>query len=413
MAKILMLLTQFSAQGEPDDSPHQLADTFVSQGHSVKVVVIPWQRLETDVRIYAESEALRVLRVPVLRITRFGNAISLVLRWTFSSLIARRYLQTFLRDEQFDLVYTTSPSVTMAFVLRWAFKRYANAHFYLYIVDFFPFHQRAIGLIPNGLIFHIAKKFENTLIRKFHTIACMSQKNVAYLREHYTLRPEQEITILPLSTSILPTLSLDNDSVRAKFALPRDKVIAIFGGQITQGRGIEQILETARLAQELIPDLHFVMAGDGRLVHLVKAYIANGGGNVSHLRSLDRKSYLTLATACDIGLVVTVPIADIPTFPSKTLDYLQASLPIVAAVEDDTDFRDFVDLHGFGKVVRAGDPQELLKTLETLVRNSDMRSAMAAAGRRALNEVFDVNQAATHIMQSTYRRYLERTELDL
>ena len=179
MAKILMLLNQFSAKGEPADPPHQLADAFVSQGHIVKVVVIPWQRQESEVSIYDEGDALKVMRVPALRITRFGKAIELIIRWVFSSLLARRYLKSFLRDDSFDLVYTTSPSVTMAFVLRWVFKRYTHARFYLYIVDFFPFHQRAIGLIPNGRIFRFAKKIENALIQKFDVIACMSPKNAA------------------------------------------------------------------------------------------------------------------------------------------------------------------------------------------------------------------------------------------
>lgn len=398
MAKILMLLNQFSALGEPADPPHQLAEAFVAQGHIVKVMVIPWQRLETEIRTYDEGDALKVLRVPALRIASFGKAVGLILRWTLSSLIARRHLKSFLGKDQFDLVYTTSPSVTMAFVLRWARKRYAKARFYLYIVDFFPFHQKAIGLIPDGLIFRAAQKIENALIQTFDVVAGMSPKNIAYLQAHYALRPEQKVTILPLSTSIAPPSYVDKASVRTKFDLPQNKVIAIFGGQITEGRGIEQILETAGLAQELAPDLHFVLAGDGRLVHLVEAYIAGSGRNLTHVRSLDRKSYLELATACDIGLVVTVPIADIPTFPSKTLDYLQASLPVVAAVEDDTDFRDFVDTHGFGKVVSAGDAHQLLAALEVLAQNADMRHAMIEAGRRALYDIFDVRQAAKMII---------------
>ena len=398
MAKILMLLNQFSPKGEPEDPPHQLADAFVSQGHIVKVVVIPWQRQESEVSIYDEGDALKVMRVPALRITRFGNAIGLIIRWVFSSLVARRYLKSFLRDDSFDLVYTTSPLVTMAFVLRWVFQRYTHARFYLYIVDFFPFHQRAIGLIPSGWMFRFAKKIENALIQKFDVVACMSPRNVAYLQNHYTLRAGQQVTILPLSTAIAAPLSVDKDTVRRRLGLPLNRVIAIFGGQITEGRGIEQILETARLAKHNDAGLHFVLAGNGRLVHMVQAYISTEGGNLTHLQSLDRDSYLELATACDIGLVVTVPIADIPTFPSKTLDYLQASLPVVAAVEDDTDFRDFVETHGFGRVVRAGDSTELLAVLETLARDAEMRYAMAEAGKRTLHDIFDVRQAVMRIL---------------
>ncbi len=397
MANILMLINQFSDAGEPADPPHQLADAFVSAGHSVKAVVIPWQRNETSVSKYCEHDRLQVLRIPPLHITRFGHAISLLLRWTFSSLIARRHAKKFVGKDEVDLIYTTSPSASMAFLIRWAIRKFPQARPYLYIVDFFPFHQRAIGLIPAGLIFRIAKWAETGLIRMFDTVACMSPRNVEYLQSHYALRPAQVIEILPLSTAITPPVDIDKKAVRARYRLPEKKVIAIFGGQITDGRGIEQIIETARIASREVPELHFVLAGHGRLVHRVEAYIEKGEHNLSLISSLARDAYIELAAACDIGLVVTVPISDIPTFPSKTLDYLQAGLPVVAAVEPDTDFRGFVEEHGFGMVVEAGSAQVLLDALARMVHDSQMRNEMAKAGRQALQNIFDVRHAAAQI----------------
>ena len=246
MAKILMLINQFSNAGEPADPPHQLADAFVAAGHSVKVVVIPWQRNETSVIQYREHDRLKVLRVPPLHVTRFGRAVSLLLRWTYSSLLARRHAKKFLGDDDVDLIYTTSPSVSMAFLIRWAIGKFPQARSYLYIVDFFPFHQRAIGLIPGGPIFRVAKWAESGLIRMFDTVACMSPKNVDYLKTHYALRLGQEVEILPLSTAIMSQVDVDKNAVRARYRLPEEKVIAIFGGQITQGRGIEQIIGPSR-----------------------------------------------------------------------------------------------------------------------------------------------------------------------
>jgi glycosyltransferase involved in cell wall biosynthesis len=397
MAKILMLINQFSNIGEPADPPHQLADAFVAAGHSVKVVVIPWQRNEARVQQYSEHERLQVLRVPPLQVTRLGRAAALLLRWTFSSLVARHHAKNFIADDDIDLIYTTSPSVSMAFLIRWALRKFPQAQSYLYIVDFFPFHQRAIGVIPGGPVFRIAKWAESGLIRMFNTVACMSPKNVDYLKTHYVLRPGQEVEILPLSTAIMLPLFIDKKAVRARYRLPEDKVIAIFGGQITEGRGIEQIIETARLASRQVPELHFVLAGHGRLVHLVEAYIELGGQNLSLISSLARDAYIELAVACDIGLVVTVPISDIPTFPSKTLDYLQAGLPVVAAVEADTDFRGFVEKHGFGVVVEAGSAQVLLDALAPMVRDAELRYSLAQSGKRALHDVFEIGHSANQI----------------
>jgi hypothetical protein len=92
-----------------------------------------------------------------------------------------------------------------------------------------------------------------------------------------------------------------------------------------------------------------------------------------------------------------VPISDIPTFPSKTLDYLQAGLPVVAAVEADTDFRGFVEKHGFGVVVEAGSAQVLLDALAPMVRDAELRYSLAQSGKRALHDVFEIGHSANQI----------------
>jgi glycosyltransferase involved in cell wall biosynthesis len=394
-----MILSQFSGPSEPVDQPHQLADAFIANGHSVKVVVIPWQRSEKDVISYSEHDRLDVLRVPPLQISRFGKTMGLAMRWTLSSFFAVRHAKKFLGNERVDLIYSTSPCASVAFLLRWALRKF-KAVSYLYIVDFFPHHQRAIGLLPGGPVLKLAALQENALIRMFDVVGCMTRKNVEYLKRNYRLRPEQRIEILPLSTGISPKVEVDRAAVRARYGLANDKVIAVFGGQITEGRGIDQILEAARISREAEPNLHWLLIGSGRLVHLVQAYIDDGGDNLTLVSNLPRDTYLELASACDLGLVVTVPIADIPTFPSKTLDYLQVGLPVVAAVETDTDYREFVEEHGFGLVVEAGSPRDLLHAVSALEHDPEMRTTMGVGGQRVLKTVLNVEQTAGQISKA-------------
>ena len=53
----------------------------------------------------------------------------------------------------------------------------------------------------------------------------------------------------------------------------------MFGGQITQGRGVEDMLAAAAIAEHARPDLAFLFVGDGRLVPMVEARIASGARN--------------------------------------------------------------------------------------------------------------------------------------
>ncbi len=110
-----------------------------------------------------------------------------------------------------------------------------------------------------------------------------------------------------------------------------------------------------------------------------------------------------LAGACDVGLVSTTADTGVPTFPSKTIDYIRAGVPVVASVETTTDYRDFVRENGFGVVVDAGDRAGLLAAIGSLVDDPARREMMIQAGRRTLSEHFDVAVAARKIIAQGLR----------
>ena len=107
---------------------------------------------------------------------------------------------------------------------------------------------------------------------------------------------------------------------------------------------------------------------------------------------------MNAVASCDVGIVATVANVDVPTFPSKTIDYLRAGVPVAASVEATTDFGEFVEAQGFGVAVTAGSPGRLLAAIETILADDKRRGAMIAAGRRALREVFDADAAVTTML---------------
>ena len=53
--------------------------------------------------------------------------------------------------------------------------------------------------------------------------------------------------------------------------MPLDRKILVFGGQITEGRGVEEMLAAAALLKKARPDLAFLLIGEGGLVELVES----------------------------------------------------------------------------------------------------------------------------------------------
>jgi glycosyltransferase involved in cell wall biosynthesis len=174
----------------------------------------------------------------------------------------------------------------------------------------------------------------------------------------------------------------------------------VFGGQITEGRGVDEMLAVAAMADRVRPDLAFLFVGDGRLVPLIEQRIASGANNVLLRQRLVREDYLTLLSACDLGLIATVPQVDSASFPTKTIDYLRAGLAIVAAVEKASDYPAFLARWNIGISVPAGDAKTLYAAVLQIMDDPRMGADFADVARVCLEEVFDVRRVAQRILES-------------
>ncbi len=377
---------------------NDLADGFVAGGSEVIVAAIDWSgRGRGADGLVVLPNGVEVFYVPPWSFNRAGAFIRNASKWLFSSVVASRRIGRAYRDRPVHMVVASSPLITCGYLILWA-RRLPGAKLLAYLTDFFPFHQRAAGQIPGGPVLRAGAVIETFLMRRFDAVACMSPAGLEYLRSHYRLRPEQRTGIVRLwgETSAPPPIA--ERELRARFSLPAGP-IAIFGGQISEGRGIEDILAAAVLAKQRGLAVTFLFVGAGRLEPLVRRHIEHGGDNVLLLPPVGRDAYLHLLSACTVALVATVANTGVPTFPSKTIDYLRAGLPVVAAVEDSTDYSAFVEENGFGIATSAGDIPAYVDAIATLMNDELRRAQMAAAGRTALARHFDPDVAAATMME--------------
>jgi len=398
--RVLMLCTKYPLDSNDRYMTNELAGALVAAGHRVQVVVTDW-----DAPFGAPASSVRsvdgvdALVISPRRIAGLGPFVEKASKWTLSSLFARREMRKALANETFDLLVCFTPCVTVAAQLVWAIKRWPMRSM-LFVHDFFPHHHRSIGLMPAGPVFEIARRTEEHLIRKFDVIGCIWPDNIVYLRKHHRVRPEQRVIWTPLWGEISPPPPRPKEATRKEQGLPLDRKILVFGGQITEGRGVEEMLAAATMAQGARPDLAFLLIGEGRLVELVESHIAAGGNNVIYRRRIPRTEYLSLISACDIGIVCTVAGVDSSSFPSKTIDYLRAGLPIVAAVEQDSDYREFLRRWNIGISIPAGDAIALFEAVIRVVDDQEIAANIAWSARACLEEVFDVRPAVKRLLDA-------------
>jgi glycosyltransferase involved in cell wall biosynthesis len=397
---VLMLCTKYPLDPNDRFMTNELAGALAAAGHHVQVVVTDWDApFGAPMSRVRSADGVDALVLAPRGVARLGLLIERASKWSLSSLFNLHEMRKALGRDTFDLLVCFTPCATVAAQLFWAMKQWRMRSM-LFVHDFFPYHHHSIGLVPGGPVFEIARRLEERLIRKFDVIGCIWPDNIAYLRKHHRVGLQQRVIWTPLWGEIAAPPPRPKQATRIEHGLPLDRKILVFGGQITEGRGVEEMLAAAKIAKVSRPDFLFLLIGEGRLVDLVKSHIAAGGDNVIYRQRIPRTEYLSLISACDLGIVCTVTGVASSSFPSKTIDYLRAGLPIVAAVEQNSDYRGFLSRWNIGVSIPAGDPAALFRTVVGVVDDAGMAASIARNARACLEEVFDVRSAVKRLLEA-------------
>lgn len=403
--RFLLVCMQFPTIPGESYLTTELADALVTAGHDVEVLHLNWSAsARTPDEELTTANGVRVVRCSPRLIGGLGRTVRDASKFVLSGRHAGKLANERFELGKFDVAICWMPAVAIAPVVN-SIRRAGIRHRLLFIWDFFPDHHHEIGKIPGGPLFRIARWWEQRLVSRFTAIICTLKGNADYLRRRFRLRTPQRIYVTPVWGEISPAPQVDRAVTREHYGLPANSPIAVFGGQLVEGRGFEQMLAAADAALMAGSDLHFLFVGNGRLAQAIRDR-AKEQANILYRQQVTRAEYLELLGACDVGMVATVPGVTSFSIPSKTVDYLRASLPIVASVEHGSDFVAILERYGVGRAVSFGDPGGFFAAAESLAR----KGRISAAARHCLEEIFDVRHAVATLIQATELRRGESKE---
>lgn len=397
--KIAVFVATFDPMFKNPWLTDELCEALDSQGHTVDVFFLDWYRKFTAGTVASRGNTRVHIIAPI---GSKSGLISKMIQWTCSSWNVYKYYRSRFEDGDHDVLIAFSPSIMFGIALlrlKSAFKDRMLIQW-----DFFPYHQEQIGLIPFRWMTRAGASLESKLLSTFTFIGCMSPRNVEYLTARYRLSPGVQTGVVPLWSRVRTKPKVDRDQVRRQFALPVSTPIAVFGGQIAPGRGVEDIVAAAGLAAKTGAQIHFLFVGKGPRLNWLKAQAARIKAGFTVLPHVPRDQYLELISSCDIGIVATVRDVDVPTFPSKTIDYCCAGLPIVASVEQSTDFGEIVAAAGIGLSCEAGDSAKLLALCLSILADGKSREMLGQRSRRFYEENFDVQKVASELVSRVEAR---------
>ncbi|MDH3796750.1 MAG: glycosyltransferase family 4 protein, partial [Flavobacteriaceae bacterium] len=294
----------------------------------------------------------------------------------------------------FDLIIVPTPPITMIKVAFWL-KKQSKAKLYLILRDIFP--QNGVDLkmmSQHGLPYYYFRKLEKKLYRQSDSIGCMSPANVNYVKRHNTYVDTSKLHLLPNWETLKESHEIveEETELRKRYGL-LNKFVAIHAGNIGLPQQVENIIELAETVQHL-NDLVFLIIGWGteknKIIALAKEKNLE---NVIFMDSVNRNELGKILKISDIGLISLNKNFTIPNFPSKVNAYYRYKLPILSALDANTDFGVIQENIGCGFWSVSGDTDALKKNLLRLYENEELRREMGVKGYNYMKNNLTPNHA--------------------
>jgi glycosyltransferase involved in cell wall biosynthesis len=391
--RILFLMISYPNIDNNSSMYTDLTSEFLKNGHVVYVAAPGNQ--STEVFIEGGITVLRINTLPLFNTSLLIKGLAnLLLPYQY-----KRAITKYLSNVQFDLVVTPTPPITLIGTASYLKKKF-NAGVYLILRDIFPQNAKDLGLINNRIIFDYFRKKEKKLYKLADSIGCMSQKNIDFIRVHNPEINQEKIHLLPNWV----TVKESDDSVvinRSKFDFG-DKFVAVFGGNFGIPQKVEFIIEVAEKLKENT-NILFLLIGEGTEKNkITRLVLEKKLENVRIMEPLPRLEYLELLKACDIGLVNLSDRFTIPNIPSRTLSYWSLKIPVLAAVDKNTDYGELLERSNGGLWSLTGNINDYISNLMSLYNNPQRTKNLGLNGYNYLISELNTNNAYKTIISGIH-----------
>ena len=365
-----------------------LMRVFIQNGHAVVLICPQSSGKETQELQFGTS---KIIKMPAGEL----HASNPIKKGIATIRLEKRYIEALdrVKETKFDLVLYATPPITFCRAVQYVKKR-DGAKTYLMLKDIFPQNAVDLGMMKTtgvrSLIWRYFRHKEKKLYAISDYIGCMSPANCRYLLRH---NPE----VNPATVEVCPNaaeaerLSITEEEkriIRAKYGIPQEKKVFVYGGNLGKPQGIPFLIECLR--KQSIEDAFFLIVGNGTEYSRLQNYIEQEHPkNVKLLKKLPKDDYETLICACDIGMIFLDHRFTIPNFPSRLLSYMRTCLPVLAVTDPRSDIGSVITEGGFGWWCESNDADGFASTAQRIV---DLES----------DEIFRMKEKETAFLKKNY-----------
>jgi glycosyltransferase involved in cell wall biosynthesis len=361
----ILYLHQFfvTRAGAGGTRSYEFARRFVERGHAVRMVtagdVDPVDGIEVVGVRGAYSDYMRATAMSNLgRMLAFG-------RFAVGATVAA------LRGPRPDVIYATSPPLTVALPALAASLRW-RAPLVFEVRDLWPEAPIQMGALRNPLTQRLARAVERFVYD--------------HSRRLIALSPGIRAALPPDKTVLVPN-SADLDLFDP--GAPRGPFQVAYFGAMGEANDLTAVVEAARL----LPDVSFVLMGDGKrraeLERRAPPNVRFRTGSKHDVARLAAESSACLTVFKDVPVLAT-------NSPNKLFDTFAAGRP--AIVNMDGWMRELVEQNEAGLYARAGDAADLARKIAWLRDHSEEAERMGANARALAERAFGRDQLAARAL---------------
>ena len=388
--KLLYIATSFPEPHKGATIYTDLAEALYEAGHKITVAVSE-QPKNLSQTILKKERGFDVLRI----VTGNYYDVSLIEKGITTLMIPikmRLGISKYLGNEEFDFVLYEAPPVTNAKLVSWAKKKF-KCPSYLMLKDIFPQNAVDIGMIKkNGLLYKFFLRKEKQLYDSASVIGCMSEANKKYILEHNSFINPNKVELFPNTKKLTDKYSSGKYTMRQQYSIPNDACVFLFGGNMGKPQYVD-LLCNAMVECKDDKSVFFLFVGRGterhKLEKIIKDYDIK---NALLLENLPRDTYEQITKECDVGLIVLHPDFTIPNYPSRILSYLEYAKPVLAATDNATDIKSFIEKVDCGEWTWSGDLGSFVEKIR-IMANSNNLSERGMKGRKYIENNLTVSQS--------------------
>jgi glycosyltransferase involved in cell wall biosynthesis len=208
----------------------------------------------------------------------------------------------------------------------------------------------------------------------------MSHGNIDYLLKHNKNIDSKKVHELKNFQKDYNKIELKPDDLKKKYQI-ENKFVIVFGGNMGKPQQLENVLGLAKKCRQF-PDVLFLLLGEGvQMQKIAEEISGDPESNIRIYGTIPKSEYQDLLSLCQIGLISLNQNFTIPNIPSKTLDYFNVGIPVLASIDRSTDYGQVLDFSEAGLWAYADDPEAFYLNFKLMYEDNGKREIMGKNGR--------------------------------